>query len=1070
MAAGKYQESSSSRFSNCKHQVFLSFRGSDTRKNFTDHLYTALVQAGIHTFRDDDEIQRGHNIELEIQKAIQQSKISIIVLSKDYAWSRWCLDELVMIMERKRTANSIVLPIFYDVDPSQVRNKTGSFADAFVEHEKRLKGEMERVNGWRIALKEVADLGGMVLGDGYEAQFVQSIVEKVSKNLDRKVFHVPLHFVGRDSLIQYINSWLQDRSHGAATALLYGIGGVGKTAIAKSVYNQNFYKFEGNSFLSNFRERSKEFKGVVCLQRQLLSDILKKTVDEINDVDEGILKIKDALCCRRTLIVLDDVDEREQFNAIVGMQNWLCEGSKIIVTTRNKSLVSANDIEWLKCKVEPLDNVKSLELFSWHAFGQVYPFEGFAEDSWRIVHHCNGLPLALRVIGSSLSGKSREVWESALQEMEVIPNCEVLKVLRISYDSLDDDYQKNLFLDMACFFNGMDYNYAVKILDGLGVGARFRIDNLIDRCLVEIVDINNDKRLWMHQLVRDMGREIARQESAKCQRIWHHMEAFTVLKETSDAEKLRGLTLDMRALMENNCTEVICGDSMVHDKHNFFQRYPLPMFPSREWLSDLFFGEQVQISPARFLPVLSTDALRKMRNVKFLQLNYMKFYGSYEHFPKNLIWLCWHGFSLRSLPKHLCLEKLVVLDLSRSCLVDAWKGKLNCKSLVELPEEVTGLNSLQELYLNGCSNLESLNFELGNHQGHKLLQSDACTASTPSIITSLSLKLLFPSRFSARKAPRFTLPHSLTTLDLSGTPIRFLPESIKDLSPLVALTLRNCKMLQTLPELPSNLSSLNVSSSYSLQNVPNMIPWTVVYDCDQLADIQDWMKLELIQKADSHMFRILESVNAQIQPWIFQATLIPNSLTAAHRICASIYSQVLHYAGNPSLWFCLSRNQKQYQWSILVLSRLFLSEWLQAWECCNPVAEPLEIRVDDPTFDNGDDVSISVLPLDPTIQIMMVGILWLHEEEGNGDGDKIQPNNKVVASQCSSSSNREVIATHNSTDDDGDAHLANVEIASRIFRNYSCAAHYNPGNLDVCSWLFEKKGEMVFIIYYILSN
>jgi ribosomal protein S13 len=325
---------------------------------------------------------------------------------------------------------------------------------------------------------------------------------------------------------------LQDRSHSAAIALLYGIGGVGKTAIAKNVYNQNFYKFEGKSFLSNFRERSKEFKGLVCLQRQLLSDILKKSVDEINDVDEGILKIKDVICCRRTLIVLDDVEERDQFNAIVGMQNWLCKGSKIIVTTRNKGLLSAND-KWVKCKVEPLDNGKSLELFSWHAFGQAYPIEGFVEDSWKIVNHCNGLPLALRVIGSSLSGKSREVWESALHEMEVIPNCEVQKILRISYDSLDDEYQKNLFLDIACFFNGMDYNYAVRILDGLGIGARFRIDNLIDRCLVEIVEINSDKRLWMHQLVRDMGREISRQESPQCQRIWHHMEAFTVLKETS---------------------------------------------------------------------------------------------------------------------------------------------------------------------------------------------------------------------------------------------------------------------------------------------------------------------------------------------------------------------------------------------------------------------------------------------------------------------------------------------------------------------------------------------------------
>jgi replication-associated recombination protein RarA len=148
-------------------------------------------------------------------------------------------------------------------------------------------------------------------------------VEKVSKNLDRKIFHVPLHFIGRDHLVKYIHSWLQDGTHGAAIAILYGIGGVGKTAIAKTVYNQNFHKFEGRSFLSNVGERSKESNGVVCLQRQLLSDILNKTADEIHDVDEGIIKIKGALCCTRTLIVLDDVDKCYQFNAIVDMQNLL---------------------------------------------------------------------------------------------------------------------------------------------------------------------------------------------------------------------------------------------------------------------------------------------------------------------------------------------------------------------------------------------------------------------------------------------------------------------------------------------------------------------------------------------------------------------------------------------------------------------------------------------------------------------------------------------------------------------------------------------------------------------------
>ena len=146
-----------------------------------------------------------------------------------------------------------------------------------------------------------------------------------------------------------------------------------------------------------------------------------------------------------------------------------------------------------------------------------------------IVHHCNGLPLALGVIGSSLSGKGREIWESALQQMEVIPNFEVQKVLRITYDFLDN-YLMNLFLDIAYFFNGMDVDDAFRILDGLDKGARFGIDNLIDRCLVEI---NIDQRLWMHQLVRDMGREIARQESPKCQRIWRHEDAFAILKGTT---------------------------------------------------------------------------------------------------------------------------------------------------------------------------------------------------------------------------------------------------------------------------------------------------------------------------------------------------------------------------------------------------------------------------------------------------------------------------------------------------------------------------------------------------------
>ncbi|KAJ6978657.1 TMV resistance protein N-like [Populus alba x Populus x berolinensis] len=1023
-------------------------------------------------------------------------------------------------MERKRNANCIVLPVFYDVDPSQVGRQTGSFFAAFVEHEKSFNKEMERVNGWRIVLKEVADLAGMVLGDGYEAPFVQSIVEKVLMNLDQKMFHVPPHFIGRDPLVQDINSWLQDGSHGAAIALLYGIGGVGKTVIAKSVYNQNYYKFEGKSFLSNFRS-----KDIVCLQRQLLSDILKKTVDEINDEDEGILKIKDALCCRRTLIVLDDVDQRDRFNKIVGMQNWLCKGSKIIITTRNKGLFSANDIEWVRCKVQPLDIEKSFELFSWNAFGQADPVDGFVEDSWRIVRHCNGLPLALRVIGSSLSGKEREIWESALQQLKVIPNFEVQKVLRISYDFLDGDYPKNLFLDIACFFNGMDVDDAVRILDGLDKGARFGIDNLIDRCLVEI---NNDKRLWMHQLVRDMGREIARQEAPKCQRIWHHGDAFTVLKGTTDAEKLCGLTIDMHALMEDHYAEVVCTDSMVFRKRrrlNFFQ----------QWLSNFSNGGKLQTGQTSLFPILSTDAFRKMPDVKFLQLNYTNFHGSFEHFPKNLIWLCWHGLSWSYIPNHVCLEMLVVLDLSRSCLVDAWKGKpflpklkildlrhsrdlirtpdfsglpalekliledcirlvqihesigdlqrllilnlRNCTSLMELPEEMSRLNALQELVLDGCSNLNSLNMELEHHQGRKLLQSDGIVAST-SFISSLPLKLFFPSRFSTRKMLRFTsflLPRFLESLDLSGTPIRFLPESIKDLGLLRALYLRNCKMLQALPELPFLLDLLDVSFCYSLQGIANSNSWTSEGDgCDHLVEFQDRIKQELIQKLDSQMFTIMETVIAQIQPsrfkisfldgtfnvvvyvfdedemlrgfheedkWLIQNEFVDNfsfkvsSSPPAHRICGFnlfISCVTSAYRGFSNVHIEIRNNTSGR-------SLLCQSVVIQYGRGVREIQSLLHTKLggNDPTFDNGDDVSISVRPRGPAIQIRTVGVQWLHEEEGKD----------------------EVINAHNSSDDDDDAaHVAKVQIASHIVRNYNCAFHGKRRARNYTFWSFAKKG------------
>jgi hypothetical protein len=158
--------SSSSSIPRCTFDAFLSFRGKDTRNGFTDHLHYALRQKGIRVFRDDEKLERGKNVGDGLLKAIQESRYAIVVISANYASSRWCLIELAEIVECIRRTNLRVLPIFYNVNPSDVRNQTGTFAEAFARHEKNPKVDDDKLQKWRAALKEVGNISGWHVNDG----------------------------------------------------------------------------------------------------------------------------------------------------------------------------------------------------------------------------------------------------------------------------------------------------------------------------------------------------------------------------------------------------------------------------------------------------------------------------------------------------------------------------------------------------------------------------------------------------------------------------------------------------------------------------------------------------------------------------------------------------------------------------------------------------------------------------------------------------------------------------------------------------------------------------------------
>ncbi|KAK2993797.1 hypothetical protein RJ640_027675 [Escallonia rubra] len=161
------------------YDVFLSFRGKDVRYNFVDHLYTALAQKRISTFKDDEQLETGKSISLELLRAIQESMIVIVVFSENYASSSWCLDELVKIIECKNLTGQTVIPVFYHVEPSLVRYQMGCYAEAFAKHEVRCK---EKVPGWREALIEATNISGVDVSNtasGRESKCIQILVEKI---------------------------------------------------------------------------------------------------------------------------------------------------------------------------------------------------------------------------------------------------------------------------------------------------------------------------------------------------------------------------------------------------------------------------------------------------------------------------------------------------------------------------------------------------------------------------------------------------------------------------------------------------------------------------------------------------------------------------------------------------------------------------------------------------------------------------------------------------------------------------------------------------------------------------
>ncbi|KAJ6857975.1 TMV resistance protein N [Populus alba x Populus x berolinensis] len=784
-----FSSSSSSSRHRWNYDVFLSFRGEDTRKNFTDHLYTALIQAGIHTFRDDNELPRGEEISPQLVKAIEGSRISIVVFSKHYASSRWCLDELVKIIECRQKIDQVVLPIFYDTEPSDVRKQTGSYAKAFDEHEERFKKEMEKVSKWRGALAEAGNLSGWGLSNeanGYEAEFIKKIASDVACKLGNKTLHVAKHPVGIYSRVQGIISLLKGAKPDVGIVGIHGIAGIGKTTIAKAVFNKLYFGFEGSSFLSDVKEISDKPNGLVELQERLLRDILKPQVWKVSNVYEGMNMIKERLHRKKILVVFDDVDRREQLEALMGERSWFGAGSIIIVVTKNKHLLAEVGVDGVYLATE-LDRDQSLQLFSLHAFRETRPAKDYVELSDKVVDYCKGLPLALQILGSHLSIRDKVGWEIDIAHWQNIPHDDIQGKLRVSFDALSVDTSE-IFLDIACFFVGEDKDYVADI-----VGARYdchpevAFRTLIGRSLITI-DTENQNRLRMHDILRKMGREIIRQRSrnhpGNCSRIWLPKDAYNVLSKEIGTDAVEGLALDVQESF-------------------------------------------------------STKSFTKMRRLKLLQIKGANLVGSYSLLPKELIWLWWFGCPLKSLPSDFHLNDLVILDMRYSHVRKLWKGtkilnKLKILNLSSSPylaktPNFRGLSSLERLILTACPSLVKVHQSIGTLKSLVLLNLDYCLSlkTLPESMGNLkSLQTLNVTEcYQLEKLPESLVEvESLTELFTKGTAIKQLPTSARYLKKLTKLSFGGYKKVFYSPDLPSKSWFSSWLSPQSCSSSIDMLP------------------------------------------------------------------------------------------------------------------------------------------------------------------------------------------------------------------------------------------------------
>ncbi|KAK4708170.1 hypothetical protein R3W88_029095 [Solanum pinnatisectum] len=685
-------------------------------------------------------------------------------------------------MECKEEENgqTLVIPIFYDLDPSHVRNQRVSFAKAFAKHESKYKNDvegMQKVQRWRNALTETANLKGYDIRQRAESENIQQIVNQISSKLCKTSISYLQDIVGIDTHLEEVKSQLKIEINDVWIVGIWGMGGIGKTTIARAIFDILSDQFEAASSRLHFN---------------------------------------------KVLVVLDDIDHSDHLDYLAGNLNWYGDGSKIIVTTRDKHLIGKNDVV---NEVTTLVDNEAIKLFNEYAFQREVPDECFEKLSLEIVRHAKGLPLALKVWGSFLHKRDIIEWRSAIEEMKNNSNSKIVEKLRISYDGLETT-QQDIFLDISCFFRGKGKSCIMQILKSCYSGANIGLRVLIDKSLVFI---SKKSTIEMHDLIQEMGKYVRilyiygfDTHNDSIEYLPNNLRWFDCctypwesLPENFEPKKLVHLDLQSSSLSH----------LWTGTKH----------LPSLCKL-DLYYTKRLIRTPEftgmQNLEYLDLQGCTSLEEVhpslgccrKLVQLN-LRDCGHLKRFPcvnvESIECLQPDGcYSLEKFPEILGTMKLE-LDIKMSSPIiqqQVRRTELDLggmRKLLSIPRSIGMLKGLVKLNVSYCSKLERLPDEIGDLENLEELHARQTLISRPpsSIIRLNKLKYLSFKKHKSEHGVCFVFPQVNEGLYLTRNNSEHLPRRIAQLGALRSLDLSHCNRLRELPGFTGmpNLDTLNLS-------------------------------------------------------------------------------------------------------------------------------------------------------------------------------------------------------------------------------------------------------------------